>query len=58
METKVDEFLLELVKLFYKYDISIAHENYEGGFQLHVNYPKEIHKFNIDWLLDAEVKFY
>ena len=57
-DNKVDECLVELVNLFYKYDIAIAHKECIGGFQLYVGYPKEINKFYIDQFLDAEVKYY
>ena len=58
METKVEEFLVELVNLFYKYDITIAHKEHIGGFLLYVDYPKEVNKFYIDQFLDAEIKYY
>jgi hypothetical protein len=45
---RVDDFFKELFALYEKYDISIAHEDYYGGFELEKNCL-----FNREWISAA-----
>jgi hypothetical protein len=46
---KVDDFINEVLGLCKKYNLSIGHEDTEGGFIVHEGYKEE----NADWLKDA-----
>jgi len=45
---KVDAFLAELVAVCRKHNLSVSHEDYQGGFEVAAFSEK-----NVAWLLDA-----
>lgn len=54
METpeKLIKFMEELEALYKKYDLSIAHEDQQGGFII-----EKYSDFNMDWMKEADVNF-
>lgn len=44
-------FYRELIALYKKYDISISHEDSQGGFIIE-NYNEH----NVDWIMDADIR--
>ena len=54
--SKVESFLEELINLYKKYNISISHEDSQGGFILEVDVPREYHEYNIKWIKDAAIE--
>lgn len=51
MSLHVKRFYKELIALYKKYDLSISHEDSQGGFIIE-NYNKH----NVDWIMDADIK--
>lgn len=47
----VKSFYKQLIALYKKYNLSISHEDSQGGFIIE-NYNKN----NVDWIMDANIK--
>lgn len=50
MESKIKAFLDDLLALYEKHNISIAHEDYAGGFILELD-----SQYNRKWMMDATI---
>lgn len=51
MNTNIDLFFEELIKLYEKYNLTISHEDGHGSFIID-NY----NEFSIDWIKAAEIR--
>jgi hypothetical protein len=51
-EINIKKFLKEIREVCYKYEISISHEDSQGGFQLEIYNDRDM-----EWLEDASIRW-